>query len=276
MTPKTIRTHSRRRRRRLAIPVALLAYVTAFAATSPSKTRAAETTKCALDSTETSAEAISSATDEASRRFHIPPQWIRAVMRAESYGDACAVSGKGAIGLMQIMPATYEELRLKHALGPDPFDPGDNILAGAAYLSEMFERYREGGFLAAYNAGPQRYKEYLHGRPLPTETINYVAEITSKLGLDQLPATQISAFPGITKSSVFVALTELKPTGELAEDGAANGESKSGKAVPHSLFPAQRGDKIFARVSLSDGGSIASLRGVHRLSADIFVARRAR
>ena len=83
------------------------------------------------------------------------------------------------------MPATYEELRLKHALGPDPFNPGDNILAGAAYLSEMFERNGEGGFLAAYNAGPHRYKEYLHGRPLPTETINYVARLASKLNLER-------------------------------------------------------------------------------------------
>jgi hypothetical protein len=172
------------------------------------------------------------------------------------------------------MPATYEELRLKHALGPDPFNPGDNILAGAAYLSEMFERNGEGGFLAAYNAGPHRYKEYLHGRPLPTETIDYVARLASKLNFERLPATQISAFPGISKSSIFVALTEQKPTGEINEYGAANGESKSGKAVPHSLFPAQRGDKIFARISFSDGGSMVSLRAVRLSPADLFVARR--
>ena len=110
---------------------------------------------------------------------------------------------------MQIMPATYEELRLKHALGPDPFDPGDNILAGAAYLSEMFERYGEGGFLAAYNAGPQRYKEYLKGRPLPAETINYVAGLASKLGLEELAATQSSPSADISKPSTFVALTKL-------------------------------------------------------------------
>ncbi len=253
MAPKKIRTLFRRRCRRLAIPAALLAYVTAFTATSPSKARAAETTKCAFDSTETSAEAIASATDEASRRFHIPPQWIRAVMRAESYGDACAVSGKGAIGLMQVMPATYKELRHKHALGLDPFDPGDNILAGAAYLSEMFDRYGKGGFLAAYNAGPQRYKEYLNGRPLPAETVDYVAEIASKLGLKRLPATEISAFHGISKSPIFVALSELKLTKEVAENDSTNSPSKSGKAVPHPLFPTQSDDKIFAQVALTDG-----------------------
>ncbi|MFA6204608.1 MAG: lytic transglycosylase domain-containing protein [Methylocystis sp.] len=254
----------------------MLAYVTTFAATSPSKARAAEIAKCARDSIETSAEAIASATDEASRRFNIPPQWIRAVMRAESHDDACAVSGKGAIGLMQIMPATYDELRLKHALGPDPFNPSDNILAGAAYLSEMFDRYGKGGFLAAYNAGPQRYEQYLRGSQLPAETTDYVAELASKLGLERLPATQISAFPGISKSSIFVALTEPNPTGEITEDGVANGESKSGKAVPHPLFPAQREDTIFARILLSDVRSIASLRAIQRPPADIFVGRSAR
>ncbi|CCJ05579.1 Lytic transglycosylase catalytic [Methylocystis sp. SC2] len=254
----------------------MLVSVTALATISYSQARAAEIAKCARDSTQPSAEAIASATDEASRRFHIPPQWIRAVMRAESHDDAYAVSGKGAIGLMQIMPATYDELRLKHALGPDPFNPGDNVLAGAAYLSEMFMRYGEGGFLAAYNAGPGRYEDYLRGRALPAETIDYVVEIASKLGLERLPATQFSAFPGTSKSHIFVALTKLKPTGEITEDGAANGESKSGKAVPHPLFPAQRDDKIFARISLSDGDSIANFRAVHRSPADIFVARSAR
>jgi hypothetical protein len=274
MAPKKIRALSRRRCRRLAIPAAMLVSVIAFCAVSHSQAYAAEIAECARGSNQRSAEAVSNATDEASRRFHIPAQWVRAVMRAESYGDACAVSVKGAIGLMQIMPATYEELRLKHALGPDPFNPGDNILAGAAYLSEMFERYGEDGFLAAYNAGPHRYEDYLQGRPLPAETIDYVAGIASKLGLDRLPVTEISAFPGTSKSSIFVAPAELKPTSEIAEDGPANGKSKSGKAVPHPLFPAQRDDKIFARVSLSHGRSIASLRAVQRSPADIFVARR--
>lgn len=276
MAPKKIRTLSRRRCRRLAIPAALLAYVTAFGATSPSKARAAETTKCMLDSTQVSAEAIASATDEASRRFHVPPRWIRAVIRAESYGDACAVSVKGAIGLMQIMPATYEELRLKHALGPDPFNTDDNILAGAAYLSEMFARYGKGGFLAAYNAGPQRYKEYLNGRPLPAETINYVAGLALKLGLEELPATQSSPSADISKPSTFFALTKLNSARQIAQNSATSAGTTTGEAVPHPLFPAQRDDKIFARVSLSDGGSTARLRVVQHSPADIFVARRAR
>jgi len=120
--------------------------------------------------------------DEASRRFGIPAAWIRAVMRAESGGDARAVSPKGAIGLMQIMPGTWAELRDRHGLGRDPFDPRDNILAGAAYLRELHDRYGSPGFLAAYNAGPGRYEEHLAGRPLPAETRAYVAALVPFFG----------------------------------------------------------------------------------------------
>jgi Transglycosylase SLT domain len=113
---------------------------------------------------------------EASRRFDVPTPWIRAVMHVESVGDVRARSPKGAMGLMQIMPETYAALRARYALGSNPYDPRDNILAGAAYLHEMHDRYGAPGFLAAYNAGPRRYEEHLRtGRPLPMETQRYVA-----------------------------------------------------------------------------------------------------
>ncbi|MCF8481875.1 MAG: DUF3363 domain-containing protein [Rhodospirillum sp.] len=116
---------------------------------------------------------------DAARRFGIPEAWIRAVMRFESHGDVRAISPKGAIGLMQIMPATWGDLRARHGLGGDPYDPRDNIMAGAAYLREMHDRYGSPGFLAAYNAGPGRYEEYrATGRPLPVTkagTGEYVA-----------------------------------------------------------------------------------------------------
>ena len=122
---------------------------------------------------------------EASRRFGIPESWIRAVMRVESRGQVKAVSPKGAIGLMQIMPNTWAGLRLRYRLGRDPRDPHDNILAGAAYLREMHDRYGAAGFLAAYNAGPGRYAEYLAtGRPLPAETLAYVAALAPLIGGD--------------------------------------------------------------------------------------------
>ena len=96
---------------------------------------------------------------EAARRFGIPEAWIRAVMHVESRGDVRAISSAGAMGLMQIMPATWLELRARYGLGSNPYDPRDNIMAGAAYLREMHDRYGSPGFLAAYNAGPGRYEE---------------------------------------------------------------------------------------------------------------------
>jgi soluble lytic murein transglycosylase-like protein len=120
---------------------------------------------------------------EASRRFSISPSWIRAVMRVESLGDPLALSPKGAMGLMQIMPDTWSELRSRYGLGADPYDAHDNIMAGAAYLREMHDRYGERGFLAAYNAGPSRYEDHLAtGRPLPSETLLYMAAVASLVG----------------------------------------------------------------------------------------------
>jgi soluble lytic murein transglycosylase-like protein len=120
---------------------------------------------------------------EASQRFGIPASWIRAVMQAESAGDAHALSPKGAMGLMQIMPQTWSGLRLRYRLGANPYDPHDNILAGAAYLRELHDRYGEPGFLAAYNAGPARYEDHLAtGRPLPAATEAYVAALAPLTG----------------------------------------------------------------------------------------------
>lgn len=120
---------------------------------------------------------------EAAQRFGVPVPWINAVMMLESGGSVRAVSPAGAMGLMQIMPDTWADLRYRHGLGVDPFDPHDNVLAGAAYLREMHDRYGSPGFLAAYNAGPQRYEEYLvSGRELPNETQLYVATVAPMMG----------------------------------------------------------------------------------------------
>ena len=119
----------------------------------------------------------------ASARFGLPEQWIRRVMRAESGGRASiggrpVVSGAGAMGLMQLMPGTWREMRSALGLGADPFDPHDNILAGTFYLRLMYDRFGYPGLFAAYNAGPARYGAYLAGRaPLPAETRSYVAAV---------------------------------------------------------------------------------------------------
>ena len=162
---------------------------------------------------------------EAARRFGVPVAWIRAVMGAESAGDERAVSRKGAMGLMQIMPDTWSELRARYGLGGDPFDPRGNILAGAAYLREMHDRYGSPGFLAAYNAGPQRYDEYLAGvRALPAETRAYVAMLAPLVGGEPLEST--SAIPVVdrlawTRSPLFVV---------RANGGANAGSSQEERA----------------------------------------------
>lgn len=119
---------------------------------------------------------------EASQRFSIPARWIEAVIMAESNGDVRAVSPKGAMGLMQLMPETWAELRDQHDLGADPIDPHANILAGTACLKAMQDRFGYPALFAAYNAGPGRYADHLRtGKPLPAETRDYVARIAETL-----------------------------------------------------------------------------------------------
>ncbi len=120
---------------------------------------------------------------QAAARFQIPQQWIRAVIQQESGGEEQAVSPAGAMGLMQLMPETYQDLQAQYGLGADPFDPQNNIDAGAGYISQMYQRYGAPGFLAAYNAGPEDVDEYLAGNAsLPDETVNYLAMVTPNLG----------------------------------------------------------------------------------------------
>jgi Transglycosylase SLT domain len=124
---------------------------------------------------------------EASQRFDVPQVWIREVMNVESGGNeyldgAPITSPAGAMGLMQVMPDTYQELEAEYGLGNDPYDPRDNIFAGTAYLREMYDLYGSPGFLAAYNAGPARYEEYISDRvPLPYETRRYVAMLAPRI-----------------------------------------------------------------------------------------------
>ncbi len=84
------------------------------------------------------------------------------------------------MGLMQLMPATWTEMRKRLTLGTDPHDPRDNILAGSCYLRLMYDRFGYPGLFAAYNAGPARYADHLAtGRALPGETRAYLAALVS-------------------------------------------------------------------------------------------------
>lgn len=151
---------------------------------------------------------------EASRRFAIPEHWIRAVMRLESAANERAISPKGALGLMQIMPKTWVELSVRHGLGIDPFDPRDSILAGAAYLREMHDRFGSPDFLAAYNAGPERYEQHLAtGRPLAAETQAYVAALAPVLDTEPRDGEASVASPAVPwrQAPLFVGRLESMP-----------------------------------------------------------------
>jgi len=159
--------------------------------------------------------------DEAAQRFGVPALWLRFVMQAESAGDANAVSPKGAMGLMQIMPETYARLRQAYGWGADPFQPRDNILAGAAYLREMYDRYGAPGFLAAYNAGPGRYEDHLAtGRSLPEETQLYLARLAPLVADVQAGSTAISSDPlAWTRAPLFITRAITGGESDAASDG---------------------------------------------------------
>lgn len=189
---------------------------------------------------------------EASLRFGVPQDWIYAVMRVESGGRIGAVSSAGAMGLMQLMPGTWARQRARFGLGDDPFDPRDNIMAGASYLREMYDRYGADGFLAAYNAGPGRYEDYARrGRPLPAETVSYVARIAPQLqtggsviATSAAPALQPAARPAVTpwtEASLFIARSEPP-----ASDTVAMAVPTSGR--PNPAEHGARSD-LFAPVS---------------------------
>lgn len=124
--------------------------------------------------------------EEASARFDVPVAWIERVMRAESGGRTSQrgkpiTSSAGAMGLMQLMPGTWADMRARLGLGPDPHAPRDNILAGTYYLRLMHDRFGYPGLFAAYNAGPARYSAVLAGRArMPAETQAYVAAMAGE------------------------------------------------------------------------------------------------
>lgn len=121
--------------------------------------------------------------EEASARFGMPVPWIERVMRAESggrmmLGGRPIVSSAGAMGLMQLMPGTWSDMRARLGLGHDPHAPRDNILAGTFYLRLMYDRFGYPGLFAAYNAGPTRYASVRAGKArLPAETRSYLAAV---------------------------------------------------------------------------------------------------
>jgi len=192
---------------------------------------------------------------EAARCFSVPASWIRAVMRAESAGDVRAVSSAGAMGLMQIMPQTWADLRAHHRLGTDPFDPRDNIMAGTAYLREMHGRFGSPGFLAAYNAGPGRYEEHLAtGWELPAETRDFVTALAPLLGGERADSAIVAAADqqAWTRAPIFIARVESthgdqKPSLSVQTDHRPANHSITGLSA---ITP--QSDDLFVQSTYSD------------------------
>jgi soluble lytic murein transglycosylase-like protein len=121
--------------------------------------------------------------DAAADKYGLPRLLVRSVMAAESGFQPDAVSSKGAIGLMQLMPQTAQDL------GADPHDPAQNVDAGVRYLRDLLKRYDDGLWraLAAYNAGAGAVDKY--GRVPPyRETIEYVKRIDKAFQAGQAAA----------------------------------------------------------------------------------------
>ncbi len=135
---------------------------------------------------------------EASARFGVPVPWIERVMFAESRGRTTLggrpiTSSAGAMGLMQLMPGTWADMRRRLGLGHDPHNPRDNILAGTLYLRLMYDKFGYPGLFGAYNAGPGRYGAYLAGAGrLPRETVAYMA-VTTRDGTGEVAAPAVAS-----------------------------------------------------------------------------------
>jgi hypothetical protein len=224
---------------------------------------------------------------EASRRFDVPEAWIRAVMQVESGGQTHWKGGQpitstaGAMGLMQVMPGTYDELRYQHGLGGDAYNPRDNIIAGAAYIRDMYDLYGYPGFLGAYNAGPERYRQYVEeGRPLPRETRRYMDIIAPQIAgilpgksapdrMTQYAAAQIDRQIPAARNTTVVAAMKPIPDGSsmrgttvvAAMQPIPDGSSMRGTTVVAAMQPipdgsSMRGTTVVAAMQpIPDGSS---------------------
>ena len=175
--------------------------------------------------------------DEAAKRFNVPRDWILAVMRQESggrtvlQGDVPITSDKGAMGLMQVLPQTYRDMQLDYRLGGNPYDPYDNVMAGAAYIKFLQGKYGYPALFAAYNDGPGNLEANLAGtRNLPAETIAYLTNIRVHLGDAPRPGES-----GLKAAAVNATVTLTRPDGQgVTIDGAS---VKAVRAVLPGEYP---------------------------------------
>jgi soluble lytic murein transglycosylase-like protein len=171
--------------------------------------------------------------EEASSRFGLPTSWIERVMRAESRGltmlNARPIRSRaGAMGLMQLMPATWTEMRARLALGTNPDDPRDNILAGTFFLRLMYDRFGYPGLFGAYNAGPGAYAAWLTGnRRLPGETAAYLGMVGG------MPSPMSLANQSVAPPPLFV----VRRTGSEDQSSPMAGEPQASLFAVRNVGP---------------------------------------
>ena len=174
---------------------------------------------------------------EAARRSGLPQDVVMRVMLAESGGNSRIVSAKGAMGCMQIMPATWSYLTARYNLGADPFDARMNMIGGAMYLAELAARYGWPGALSAYNAGPGRYQRFVQGGvALPAETIAY----TARLGGNAAAQPMATPAPRWQEAHLFMTRSRFEgaavlPATPIASRGSAEVRPRN------ALFPLSGG-----------------------------------
>lgn len=153
---------------------------------------------------------VTSLVQAAAAKYGLDPALLQAVIQQESAGKPDAVSSSGAQGLMQLMPSTAASLGVT-----DPFDPAQNVDAGARYLQGLLNQY--GGnvtlALAAYNAGPGRVAQYGGVPPFP-ETQNYVSSILDRIGQGFTPpASSLSTEDATAAGADLSALVPVASSG---------------------------------------------------------------
>jgi len=195
----------------------------------------------------------------ASQRFDVPEDWIRAVMKQESAGlmtlnGQPITSRAGAMGLMQLMPGTWSEIRDRYGLGNNPFDPHDNILAGAAYLREMYDRYGYPDLFAAYHAGLGSTDRFLAGlEPLPEATLSYLESIVPGVEITQfLIRNPISKPRKLSPNSLFFMRSESEISSRQPSKPnlkSAKSESESGE-IHRKNAPGQIVESVYGRSDL--------------------------
>jgi D-alanyl-D-alanine carboxypeptidase len=219
---------------------------------------------------------------EASARFDIPVSWIKAVVRQESGGRTHDSKGRplrssaGAIGLMQLMPDTYRLMKDRYGLGPDPDDPRDNIMAGTAYMREMYDLFGNPGFLAAYNCGPGCYGDHLAGRRgLPGETRRYLSSVAPLLKAENPTRTVVASLePSVPNAASAgaprpaVVRSELATPVQVPTSPPVMPAPVLGRPSAQHIGSTRLGDKPRAPDGIAGSGSWGIQVGAFRTLAD--------